>query len=294
MSGTRKRRSKFSDTWPSHRVGSVAVDQIDNWEQMATRPATAHYAALQARTQPGVGKSETHDEDESGLRVSPSITDTTRIDMLEVLRGHPMASHFSGFAPANDELVALAAESEELDIDVEETEPEWVRPPTTPIPVRRSQVAALGRPKAVPARRVLPPPPPAPAAVGRWVSGPAAVREDQTLPQPSSKPRLSIVDDDPLHLEASIAATTQDTFWEGLEGELGVFLATYTELPVGTEVVVTVYLPGAEFTAKATVAWTRRRLDGLWPGLGLALQPSQEIEALIRRFSRFRPSLFHA
>ena len=119
---------------------------------------------------------------------------------------------------------------------------------------------------------------------------------DFTLDAPPAahhRPLLALVDDSLPHLEASVAAQSNDYFWEDLDCHRGVFLATYKEIPVGTTVRITVHLPGADFTTLATVAWVRPCLEHCWPGLGLKLQTNDRINNIIARFSRFRPSLFH-
>ena len=97
-------------------------------------------------------------------------------------------------------------------------------------------------------------------------------------------------------LEASIAARSESAFWEGLDGEQGVFLATYEELPVGTQVDLTVHLPGGvSFVNAAEVRFVRSGNERTWPGLGLELQEtSAEAARAIARFARVRPSLFYA
>lgn len=96
-------------------------------------------------------------------------------------------------------------------------------------------------------------------------------------------------------LEVSIARESESAVWEGLDGELGVFLATYDELPIGTEVRLTVHLTGERaFETRARVAWLRNA-PGLWPGLGLRLLENRpDVWFRLQRFShRCRPPMFH-
>ncbi|MCA9615528.1 MAG: hypothetical protein KC586_22385 [Myxococcales bacterium] len=98
-----------------------------------------------------------------------------------------------------------------------------------------------------------------------------------------------------LALEVSLAPQSESAVWEGLEGELGVFLATYDELPIGTEVKLTVHLTGERsFETRARVIWLRGA-DGMWPGAGLRLLENRpDVWFRLQRFSRrCRPPMFH-
>lgn len=98
-----------------------------------------------------------------------------------------------------------------------------------------------------------------------------------------------------LALEVSIAPQSESAIWEGLDGELGVFLATYDELPLGTEVMLTLHLTGERpFVSRARVVWLRNA-PGVWPGLGLRLLENRpDVWFRLQRFSqRWRAPMFH-
>ncbi|MCB9632668.1 MAG: hypothetical protein H6721_11100 [Sandaracinus sp.] len=98
-----------------------------------------------------------------------------------------------------------------------------------------------------------------------------------------------------LALEVSLAPQSESAVWEGLEGELGVFLATYDDLPIGTEVKLTVHLTGERsFETRARVIWLRAA-DGMWPGVGLRLLENRpDVWFRLQRFSRrCRAPMFH-
>lgn len=103
-----------------------------------------------------------------------------------------------------------------------------------------------------------------------------------------------VTHEETLRLEVEIARESDSHIWEGLDGELGVFLATYQTLPVGTQVHVIVHVLDRVFEAPATVRWSRVENTGVWPGLGLELdEVTDEIAATIQRFGMVRPAMFH-
>jgi hypothetical protein len=111
---------------------------------------------------------------------------------------------------------------------------------------------------------------------------------------PSIEIPIDVDEPEPVALEVSIARQSESAIWEGLDGELGVFLATYDELPIGTEVTLTVHLTGERpFESRARVVWLRNA-PGLWPGLGLRLLENRpDVWFRIQRFSqRWRAPMF--
>jgi uncharacterized protein (TIGR02266 family) len=99
-------------------------------------------------------------------------------------------------------------------------------------------------------------------------------------------------------LEANVGATTESNFFVGFSGEIsegGVFIATYTTLPLDTPVEVLVTLPG-NYEAKmpGTVLFVRDPMDmDAEPGIGVRFESlSREARELILRFIRKRPPLF--
>lgn len=111
---------------------------------------------------------------------------------------------------------------------------------------------------------------------------------------PSIEIPIDVDEPEPVALEVSIARQSESAIWEGLDGEVGVFLATYDELPIGTEVTLTVHLTGERpFETRARVVWLRNA-PGLWPGLGLRLLENRpDVWFRIQRFSqRWRAPMF--
>lgn len=111
---------------------------------------------------------------------------------------------------------------------------------------------------------------------------------------PSLEIPIDVDEPEPVALEVSIARQSESAIWEGLDGEVGVFLATYDELPIGTEVALTVHLTGERpFETRARVVWLRNA-PGLWPGLGLRLLENRpDVWFRIQRFSqRWRAPMF--
>lgn len=100
-------------------------------------------------------------------------------------------------------------------------------------------------------------------------------------------------------IEVNIGLRTKNNFWVGFDDEIGrggAFLSTYSMLPIGTPVSLTVTLPkGAAFTTAARVRFVRELVDGaeVGPGLGFAFESlSLEHRDAARRFSDGRPPLF--
>jgi len=94
-------------------------------------------------------------------------------------------------------------------------------------------------------------------------------------------------------LEAAVALRSESHLWEGFDGDLGVFVATYRELPIGSPVTLTLHLLGEPtLTLHATVRFLRDD-PSQWRGLGLQLdQPTAYLREAFRRFGRRRPPAF--
>lgn len=103
---------------------------------------------------------------------------------------------------------------------------------------------------------------------------------------------LSELDAPLVHVEVAVAPYSESNFFEELDGALGVFVATYRDLPIGARAAVTVFLPGdVGFEATAVVAF-HRRADGCWPGLGLRFeQLSPSALRSVHRFAWWRPPM---
>jgi len=98
----------------------------------------------------------------------------------------------------------------------------------------------------------------------------------------------------PIALEAAVAPQSESHLWEGFDGELGVFVATYQEHAIGTPIRLTLHLTHqATVTVPGTVRFVRDAEDG-WPGVGVELdRPSDALRAAFRSFGRVRPSAFY-
>ncbi|MGK3969434.1 PilZ domain-containing protein [Sorangium sp. So ce118] len=119
----------------------------------------------------------------------------------------------------------------------------------------------------------------------------------QPAPQPiDSRAPAAVVD-------VELGALTPSNFYKGLAGNDviehgGIFVATYKIPPIGSVVTLRVRLPGDyEFTASATVRWTREAggsRDSAEPGFGARItQISPEGRQLVSRFTRNREPLFY-
>lgn len=105
--------------------------------------------------------------------------------------------------------------------------------------------------------------------------------------QPEARPER-------VELEAAVALRSDSHLWEGFDGELGVFVATVTELPLGTPVALTLHLAGEPtITVSATVRFLRDD-PNQWHGLGLELdRPTAYLREAFRRFAHLRPPAFY-
>jgi uncharacterized protein (TIGR02266 family) len=112
----------------------------------------------------------------------------------------------------------------------------------------------------------------------------------EAVPEPVVGPRQQ--------LEANVGANTESNFFVGFSGEVsegGVFVATYSSLPLGTPVEILVTLPGGyETTVLGRVFFVRDPMDmDSEPGIGVRFEGlSQQSRELILRFIRKRPPLF--
>jgi hypothetical protein len=109
-----------------------------------------------------------------------------------------------------------------------------------------------------------------------------------------------------IHVEAALGAHSPTNFYKGLSGNDvidsgGIFVATYQIPDLGTNLSMTVSMPGGyEFAAQAVVAWTREApmssVAGheVPPGFGARFtEISQEGRQLVYRYVRNREPLFY-
>jgi uncharacterized protein (TIGR02266 family) len=135
-------------------------------------------------------------------------------------------------------------------------------------------------------------------------SAPSDSGPDMKLPTPAAIPdrgaqeKSRVAGGPRERLEANVGATTESNFFVGFSGEIsegGVFIATYSTLPVGTAVEVFLTLPGGyESTIPGSVLFVRDPMDmESEPGIGVRFETlSTEARELILRFIRKRPPLF--
>lgn len=133
---------------------------------------------------------------------------------------------------------------------------------------------------------------------------PVASASQVAIPKPAAVPGEAKTPAQPAFtgqrekLEANVGATTESNFFVGFSGEIsegGVFVATYTIIPLDTHVEVLVTLPG-NYEAKipGKVLFVRDPMDmEAEPGIGVRFEGlSREARELILRFIRKRPPLF--
>lgn len=105
----------------------------------------------------------------------------------------------------------------------------------------------------------------------------------------------------PLHQEVILAPESESCFWEGLDGELGVFIATFAEgFHEGQELRLLLTVSDGRavlgpFDARARVVFLRAASDRGWPGAGLVLLAADEgVHAAATRLAGVRQPLFWA
>lgn len=101
-------------------------------------------------------------------------------------------------------------------------------------------------------------------------------------------------------LEVALAPNSESNFYAGFDDEHpdGVFLATYTRLPVGAPVSLEVHLPaGHRFRTAARVEWVRppeAAAPGVPAGIGFSMcELDEAARSLVRSFARQRKPLFY-
>ncbi len=123
-------------------------------------------------------------------------------------------------------------------------------------------------------------------------SGTHATR-DADLPPPyadhRSFPRIA--------LAVQIGLESDSHFFSGLSGDVsegGVFVQTYRELPLGSEVEIDFDLPTGRVSTHGTVRWHRSPSESAPPGVGIAFQNlAGEARSLIHDFCEARAPLYY-
>ncbi|WP_129354300.1 PilZ domain-containing protein [Sorangium cellulosum] len=180
-------------------------------------------------------------------------------------------------------------------------------PMAAPVPVAAPAPAPVVAPPHHQQAPASPPqhqPRPAPAAAP--LAYPAARHPAAPAPAPPPYPATQqpVENRTPASVvDVELGALTPSNFYKGLAGNDviehgGIFVATYKIPPIGSIVSLRVRLPGDyEFTASATVRWTREAggsRDSVEPGFGARItQISAEGRQLVSRFTRNREPLFY-
>jgi uncharacterized protein (TIGR02266 family) len=98
-------------------------------------------------------------------------------------------------------------------------------------------------------------------------------------------------------IAVDIDLASESHFFSGLSGDVsegGVFVQTYREIAVGSEVAVEFVLPGGHVSAHGKVRWHRDKSDSSPPGVGIAFDDlSEEDRELIHRFCQARAPLYY-
>jgi len=101
------------------------------------------------------------------------------------------------------------------------------------------------------------------------------------------------------NLEVDIGFASESNFYSGFSGDVsdgGLFVATWSVLPVGSELLLSFVLPsGRQITTKGRVQWTREcRDEGSTPGMGISFEDVDEGDLdAVRQFVSQREPIFH-
>jgi uncharacterized protein (TIGR02266 family) len=221
-----------------------------------------------------------------------------RVAETEAVTAQTRALLFEQRAKADREIEMLGAQIQSLlsELTIEKDRPS--------APVVR--VENGGPSKANEATPVAPPlvlePPGAtpsigPAALERVLAAESVRARSSKPPRHSSKSELRSETRFAAHVEVDFESDSH--FYTGLSenfSEGGLFVATYAPRPVGTEIDLTLRLPGQvePMRARATVRWIRdfSEASDAAPGMGLHLHLDDDDLPRIRRFLSTRPPLF--
>jgi uncharacterized protein (TIGR02266 family) len=96
-------------------------------------------------------------------------------------------------------------------------------------------------------------------------------------------------------IDIELTLASDSHFFAGLTGDVtggGIFVSTYQALPLGTEVNVSASLPNGQIAARGHVQWVRDVGAGSAPGLGIALDLSEDQLSLIAQYCEERPPIY--
>jgi uncharacterized protein (TIGR02266 family) len=98
-------------------------------------------------------------------------------------------------------------------------------------------------------------------------------------------------------LAVEIGLETDSHFFSGLSGDVsegGVFVQTYRDLPLGSEVEIEFALPTGRISTHGTVRWHRDNSDTAPPGLGIKFEDlADDARSLIHEFCEARAPLYY-
>ena len=98
-------------------------------------------------------------------------------------------------------------------------------------------------------------------------------------------------------LVVEVSFTSESHFFTGLSGDLstgGIFVTTYENFEIGSELELEFALPEANIVAHGTVRWTRPAFETVAPGVGIVLDQLPPSDcAVIERFCAKRPPLYY-
>ena len=98
-------------------------------------------------------------------------------------------------------------------------------------------------------------------------------------------------------LAVEINFASESHFYAGLSGDLsegGVFVETYRELPIGSEVALEFSLPNGTVTTQGSVRWHRDASDSSPPGIGIAFDDlSADEKNVVHAFCKARAPLYY-
>jgi uncharacterized protein (TIGR02266 family) len=95
----------------------------------------------------------------------------------------------------------------------------------------------------------------------------------------------------------AVGLETESHFFAGLSGDVsagGVFVQTYRDLPIGSDVEVQFDLPDAQLKAHGRVRWHRSNSESSPPGVGIAFENlGEDDREIIQRFCEKRAPLYY-
>ena len=103
--------------------------------------------------------------------------------------------------------------------------------------------------------------------------------------------------DVPTFLEVCVALESESHFFVDLSGDMahvGVFIATWRDVPVGRTIALALHLPGGRIVVSGRVRWLKDARCETGPGIGVALEAlTADDIVVIARFCEVRPPFFY-